>query len=441
MTAPSRRLVTGLLALVALATCLVTVPDPAVAAPDEKVTLCHRSHSRTNPYDEAIVAKSAAYEAHGNHTGPIFFDDTDHWGDIIPPVPPQLPDGRNWTAEGRAILDNNCEVPPDVGPLGSATIGDAACVGPTPSVDVTVSNAAEATDPATFTIRVDGNPVQTVGPVAPGDSETVTLAGVPEDRVAVVEVVSGGEVVASRVVTADCAPGPPPVTLSAQLVCSGQDATSVVEVTNGGTDPIEVSAEIDGEPFGPVVTVAPGATESREIDLSQFEDRTVTARLLVGGDVFATYTITPDCVAPVPQPHASVDRLVCAPPLLSVTLGNDGDPASSVVFGVRIDNGPVQTSAPLYGGDTTTIVLDLAPFEDQTVRVRAGYNGTVLVDQRVTVDCVDDRGTGPANGGTTPDDGVLPVVGAGFPAGLLVLGLALVAAGVGVMLAGARVRR
>ena len=438
----ARNLARLLLALLALAACLVVVPDRADAAPEQKVTICHRTNSRTNPYNQIAVAESSAVEGHASHTGPAFSEDVDDWGDVIPPITPGLPDGLNWDAEGRAVLDNGCEVAPDVGPLPSATIGDAACVGPEPAVEVTVSNAPEATDPATFTIRVDGVAVQTVGPVAPGDSETVTLNGAPEDQVAVIEVVSGGEVVASEVVTADCVPGPPPVTLQAGIGCDGQTAVGRIEVTDNGPDPVEVQLLVDGVQVGPTVTVAPGTTESRDVDLSAYEDRTITAEIVVDGDTVATYTVTPDCVPPAPEPSARVAGTVCPPPTATVTLGNAGDPASSVVYGIRVNDRPVQTSAPIYGGDTTTIVVDLTPFEDQTVRVRAGYNGSVVVDRTVTVDCVaDDDGTGPTNGGTAPDDGVLPGVGADLPAGVLALGLGLVAAGAVLLLAGARVRR
>ena len=318
----SRVLARSLLALLALAACLVVLPEGAEAAPEEKVTICHRTSSRTNPYDQQAVARSSAVEGHKSHTGPVFSEDVERWGDIIPPITPGLPQGLNWNAEGRAVLDNGCEVPPDVGPLPAATIGDAACTGTTPTVDVTVGNDAGATDPATFTIRVNGEPVQTVGPVAPGDSETVTLTGAPEDEVAVIEVVSDGQVIASKVVTADCAPGPPPVTLRADLGCSGDTAVGRLEVSDNGPDPIEVQLFVDGSQVGPTVTVAPGATETREIDVEAYEDRTVTARVVVDGETVATYTITPDCVAPAPTPSARVAGTVCPPPTATVTLAN-----------------------------------------------------------------------------------------------------------------------
>ena len=79
---------------------------------------------------------------------------------------------------------------------------------------MTVSNDADATAPAFFTIFVDGDLVQTVGPIAPGDSQTVTLTGgglpARENQTFTVEVRSGGEVIAAEVVSVDCDPPPPP---------------------------------------------------------------------------------------------------------------------------------------------------------------------------------------------------------------------------------------
>ncbi len=66
---------------------------------------------------------------------------------------------------------------------------------------MTVTNGADATAPAFFTILVDGVVVETIGPVAPGDSETVTLTGgglgLEEDQTITVEVRSGGEIIDS----------------------------------------------------------------------------------------------------------------------------------------------------------------------------------------------------------------------------------------------------
>lgn len=419
------------------------------AKQQEKVTICHRTKSNTNPYDQIVVTREAAISAHSAHTGPIFTPGADNWGDIIPPIRPGLPLGLNWP-EGRPILDNGCETkPPDIGPQPGASIGDAACVGTTPSVTVTVTNADDATAPAFFTILVDGAEVETVGPVAPGESETVTLGGAGlstrENQTFTVEVRSGGEVIASRVVTVDCAPGPPQVAIDAQLTCAGEVAQGTATVTNNGAEPVEISATVDGAPIGTPVTVAPGATGTGAIDLSAYEDQTVTVNVLVDGTVVATYTVTPDCVAPRADPRVSVAGHVCPPPSATVTLSNQGEPDSQVVFVIRVNGRVVQESAPVFGGDITTIVVDLSRYEDRTVVVGVRANGELLGSRVIRVDC-EQPATGPATG-AGPDDSVaagavgtgpvvLPSVGADVSPGVLVAGLGLVLAGSLLVLAG-----
>lgn len=382
------------LALVGALACAVVAgllaAAPAVAADRaDRVVICHRTTSPTNPYDQVVVSRASAVTGHAVHRGPVFEPGLDSWGDIIPPIRPGLPLGRNWPA-GEAVLDNGCEVEPDVGPLPSATVGDVVCTGPDAGVEVAVSNDADATRPAFFAIAVDGDVVRRVGPVAPGASETVVLdaalAGL-EDQTVTIEVRSGGEVVAARVVTIDCAPPPPGTAITADLACVGQVPQGSITATNSGEAAIEVSATVDGAPVGAPVTVPPGETVTATADLSAFEDQTVTVAVLVDGEVVATYTATPDCVPPQPAPRVAVGATECPPPLATVTLANDGDPDSSVVYAIRVDGTPVQESAPIYGGDATTIVVDLSAYEDRTVAVALLANGTVLGRRVLSVDC------------------------------------------------------
>jgi LPXTG-motif cell wall-anchored protein len=44
-------------------------------------------------------------QGHSGHTGPVF--PAPNWGDIIPPFP-GFP-GMNWTTEGQAIFNNDCQ--------------------------------------------------------------------------------------------------------------------------------------------------------------------------------------------------------------------------------------------------------------------------------------------------------------------------------------------
>lgn len=87
---------------------------------EDKVTICHRGNAVKNPYQRNSVDKSAVNGGgendHSQHTGPVptseaqaqqYKDDKTDWGDIIPPFDGYA--GLNWTAEGQAIYNNNCE--------------------------------------------------------------------------------------------------------------------------------------------------------------------------------------------------------------------------------------------------------------------------------------------------------------------------------------------
>ena len=368
-----------------------------VRAPEPKVTICHRTFDRTNPYNQITVTIPFAKGHAAQHDGPIYTPDGPRgWGDIIPPIP-DLPNGHNWP-EGRAILNDGCEVKPDPGPLPDAVIGEVECVGAVPSLEVTVSNDPDATAPALFNIFADDTLVQTVGPVAPGDSETVTLTAGPlgarENQTFTVEVRSGGEVIASEVISVDCAPPPPPpgVEITAELTCGEGGAQGTLIATNNGPDPATVTATANGDPLGQPLVVGPGATATSTADLSQFEDQTITVNVFVNGDMVATYDPMPDCeLAAVPE--VAVAGLECPPPSATATLSNTGDPESTVVFTILVDGKVVQQTAPLFGGDTTTIVGDLTPYEDQTVTIELKANGEVLGSRTLTVNCR--RATGP----------------------------------------------
>ena len=167
------------------------------------------------------------------------------------------------------------------------------------------------------------------------------------------------------------------------------------------------------------------------------------------GDVVATYTPTPDCeLAAVPG--VKVAGLECPPPSATATLSNDGDAESTVVFTILVNGRVVQETAPLFGGDTTTIVGDLTPYEDQTVTIELRANGEVLGSRTIAVNCRKPTGpdTSPASGpetgpavlprsaagpggqpAATTSNQVLPAAGAGFSPALVAAGLGMVALG------------
>ncbi len=94
---------------------------------NNNVTICHRTTSVTNPYNTITVDKKAADGVAGNtnsnqpdhygeHQGPLassqavaqaLKDSHTEWGDIIPPISPYH-NGLNWTTQGQAIYNNDC---------------------------------------------------------------------------------------------------------------------------------------------------------------------------------------------------------------------------------------------------------------------------------------------------------------------------------------------
>jgi hypothetical protein len=123
---------------------LITASPFAVAAgaktagPEDKVEICHRTNSNSNPYVQNSPSKSGDVNGHDGHEGPVwnpFLKDLGiKWGDIIPPFDygdnEHYP-GKNWDdPEGQAIYENGCKpvVPPAPEPPGGDS-GDGLQVG------------------------------------------------------------------------------------------------------------------------------------------------------------------------------------------------------------------------------------------------------------------------------------------------------------------------
>ncbi len=137
------RAIAGASVLLMVAGVTLTATSAVSAAQGEKVTICHRTNSVTNPYTVNTVAVSSIDGSkkndHTQHVGPIFdFSNPDkyeppfngdEWGDIIPPTENDA-DGQNWTEvayeggpTGQEIFDAGCRAPeaePD--PVAGLTI-------------------------------------------------------------------------------------------------------------------------------------------------------------------------------------------------------------------------------------------------------------------------------------------------------------------------------
>lgn len=134
---------------------------------NQKVTLCHRTNSETNPYVRITVSINSVVKGHGHdgHGGPIFQagmkSAKQKWGDIIPSFtyPTKGGDtatygGKNWPA-GQAILDAGCAVETE----------------PT----TTTSTTPTTSDTPTVTASTTPTVTDTVTPTVPGPSGMVTV--------------------------------------------------------------------------------------------------------------------------------------------------------------------------------------------------------------------------------------------------------------------------
>lgn len=92
---------------------------PPVESPIEEgvvtlsVQMCHGTGMNENPYTVEHPATIVDVDGHDGHAGPVWYQGiTETWGDIIPPFlagDVSYP-GMNWTTEGQAIWQNECQV-------------------------------------------------------------------------------------------------------------------------------------------------------------------------------------------------------------------------------------------------------------------------------------------------------------------------------------------
>jgi hypothetical protein len=124
------------LAVAGLASIALLAPSSsALAAQPDTIIICHSTGADTNPYVVHTPAKSGDVSGHADHTGPVWFDGiTVEWGDIIPPFdyPGGSFPGLNWTAEGQAFYNNDCNIPPEPTPTPTSAPTPTPTLAPTP---------------------------------------------------------------------------------------------------------------------------------------------------------------------------------------------------------------------------------------------------------------------------------------------------------------------
>jgi len=153
----------------------------------DKVSLCHATNASDNANNQynliTVYDDSTKLEGHLGHDGPIWYPgakaDGVSWGDIIPPVDYVVKGkgkaqdvvvhfpGLNWTAEGRAILANNCVIPTDTTSTEPAP-EETTSTEPTPEETTSTEPAPEETTstepaPEETTTSSEATPTETPG--------------------------------------------------------------------------------------------------------------------------------------------------------------------------------------------------------------------------------------------------------------------------------------
>jgi len=175
----------GVVSLVAMAGGVSTLlAANASGTPNVRVTICHATASASNPYTVNTIDAASIDEegnrylnGHGDHTGPVFAEGVEQWGDIIPPFTnPETGNsfpGYNWNDAGQAILGNDCVV---VVPSPSPTE-----TSPSPSpTETSPSPSPTETSPSPSPTETSASPSPTETTPAPPESSPSPVSVAPD---------------------------------------------------------------------------------------------------------------------------------------------------------------------------------------------------------------------------------------------------------------------
>lgn len=263
---------------------LVLAPG-AQAAQGEKVTICHRTNSVTNPYTVNSVSVSAIDGSkkndHSHHLGPVFdFSDPgqytppfsgDEWGDIIPPHAVNGNVGQNWDVEaweggptGAEIHAAGCQEPPETTTTAGPETADLTVVkvvtGAVPetwSFDFTIVRGEE--DLGEFSLSDDAPDTQFLD--LPTDAYTITEL-VPEG-VTLVDVDCGEGVQAAAVEDGITVGLPAGGDVTCTFTDDVAETTTTVEETTTTVE--ETTTTLETEVIDDDVTTTLGALDETEV--------------------------------------------------------------------------------------------------------------------------------------------------------------------------------
>lgn len=154
------------LAVLGLATAGLGFAGETAAPPSHKVTICHATHSATNPYVAITVDVSSAGEAQ------ILHGHREHSDDVIPTF---VYDGVTYPGQGdQSILANGCN-----GSQTTSTESTTASTESTTTEQTTLVVTTEETTTAQNTTTATQNTTTTDAPVSTSGTTTTTAQTLP----------------------------------------------------------------------------------------------------------------------------------------------------------------------------------------------------------------------------------------------------------------------